>query len=133
MSDALLMAVLETLLPGDAGAPPLPPASGVSLDIALLRDHARPLLDRIDTGVFLAADVVARAEMLRGVEQADPAAFRAFLDRALAAYYQAPAVLTAFGWRSAPPMPEGHQLAGNDGLALALLDKVGNRSPLWRR
>jgi hypothetical protein len=130
MSDALLMAVLDALLPGDAT---LPPASRAGVDVAKLAAPAQPLLARIDARAFLGADAAGRSDLLRAVAQSNPVAFRECLDRALAAYYQAPTVLAVFGWRSEPPMPQGHELIGDDGPALALLDTVRDRGPLWRR
>lgn len=136
MNDALLMAVLDALLPGDdgaAGPAPLPPASRASLDLALLQPLAQPLLDRLAAAEFLATGQAARVDMLRAVERSAPEAFRRFLDRLLAAYYQDPVVLAAFGWRDEPPMPRGHALPGDDAATLGLLDKVRKRGPIWRR
>lgn len=133
MKDALLLAVLDTLLPGDDGVPPLPSASRAGLDIAPLEASAQPLLDRIDAAHFLAVSGAERAKALRSVEHAAPAEFRRLLDRVLAAYYQSPDVLAAFGWRSAPPMPLGHMPVGDDAAVLDLLGKVRSRGALWRR
>ena len=132
MSHALLMAVLDTLLPGDGGAAPLLPASRVVLDLASLQLLAQPLLDRLNAPEFQAADEIARTDMLRALERSVPTEFRRFLDRVLAAYYQDPAVLAAFGWRDEPPMPRGHALAGEDAAALNLLANVRARGPIWR-
>ena len=135
MSDALLTAVLDTLLPGDdgvAGPAPLPPASRVIADLAPLQSLAQALLDQLVATKFLAADHAARADMLRALERSAPEEFRRFLDRVLAAYYQDPAVLAAFGWRDEPPMPRGHALAGEDAATLLLLDRVRARGPIWR-
>lgn len=135
MNDALLMAVLDALLPGDdgaAGPAPLPPVSQVVLDLALLQSLAQPLLDRLNAPEFLAADQTARTDLLRALERLAPAEFRRLLDRLLAAYYQDPAVLAAFGWRDEPPMPRGHALAGEDAATLLLLDRVRARGPIWR-
>ncbi len=135
MSTALLRSVLDTLLPGDggtAGPAPLPPASRVVLDLAPLQSLAQPLLDRLAAAEFLAAAESARADMLRALERSAPEAFRRFLDRLLAAYYQDAAVLVAFGWRDEPPMPRGHALAADDAATLLLLDKVRARGAIWR-
>ncbi|HNB25381.1 MAG TPA: hypothetical protein PLR41_00340 [Alphaproteobacteria bacterium] len=135
MSDALLTAVLDTLLPGDdgvAGPAPLPPASRLIPDLAPLQSAAQALLDQLAAAKFLAADQAARADMLRALERSAPEEFRRFLDRVLAAYYQDPAVLAAFGWRDEPPMPRGHALAGEDAATLLLLDRVRARGPIWR-
>ena len=47
----------------------------------------------------------------------------------LAAYYCHPAVVAAFGWRSDPPQPKGHELEPFDD---ALLAPVKARKPFWR-
>jgi len=136
MNSDLLMTVLDTLLPGDdgggSGAAPLPRGSAAGLDPAPLESAARPILDGIDPVLFARATVAERAAALRRLEQAAPDAYRDFLGLALAAYYQAPAVLAAFGWRAAPPQPMGHRIAGDDGATLQLLDKVRRRGQLWR-
>lgn len=136
MSDALLIAVLDTLLPGDdgaAGPAPLPCASRIVSDLAPLQSLAQPLLDGLAAVEFLSADQTTRADMLRALERSAPKRFRSLLDRVLAAYYQDPAVLAAFGWRDEPPMPRGHALAGEDAATLSLLDQVRARGPIWRR
>lgn len=128
MSEALFVAVLDTLLPGVAGA--IPPASQAELDLAAI---PRTLLERIDAARFVGASASERIAILRALEAAEPAAFRALLDAALAAYYQAPAILAAFNWRSAPPMPRGHDPQGDDAATLRLLDAVRARGEIWRR
>lgn len=136
MNRDLLMAILDTLLPGDdggaAGAAPLPRGSGAGLDLASLELAAQPILDGIDPAQFEQATAAERVAALRNVEQAVPDAYRDFLGLALAAYYQAPAVLAALSWRSLPPQPLGHRLVGDDDPALQLLEKVRRRGTLWR-
>jgi hypothetical protein len=131
MSSDLLALVLDTLLPGDDGATPLPSASHAEIDFGALDSVARPVLEKLDARV-VAASAAERVAALRGVEQAAPEEFRRFLDRVLAAYYQAPDVLASFGWRSEAPQPLGHSLAKDDGETLALLDQVRKRGALWR-
>ncbi len=136
MSDALLIAVLDTLLPGDDGAAgrvALPPASRIVSDLAPLQSLAQPVLDLLAPAGFLSAGAATRADMLRALERSAPERFRSLLDRVLAAYYQDPAVLAAFGWRDEPPMPRGHTLPGEDAATLRLLDQVRARGPIWRR
>ncbi len=130
MTDAVLVALLDTLLPGADG---MPAAARSGLDLAALRPHAGPLLDDLGKMDFAAADSGARAALLQSLERSRPEEFRRFLEAALGAYYQAPAVLAAFGWRSEPPMPRGHLPAGDDQPVLGLLDAVRARGPIWRR
>lgn len=130
-SDAFL-ALLDTLLPGDEGDPRLPPFSQAGIDATSLVAAAQPLLARIDQDAFLKACADDGVATVRKIEQDSPDAFRALLNQVLAAYYQAPLVLTVLGWRSEPPQPSGHRLAGSDAAALALLDKVRRRGAIWR-
>lgn len=130
MTGAVLVALLDTLLPGADG---IPAAAQAGLDHAALRPHADPLLDELGKMDFAAADSAARIALLQSLQQSRPEAFRRFLEAVLAAYCQAPAVLAAFGWRSEPPMPRGHLPAGDDQAALGLLDAVRARGPIWRR
>jgi hypothetical protein len=121
----LLTQVLDALLPGDRK---LPRGSQI-VDAATLQAAAEPVLQRLDAAQFSAAPDAA----LRDVEKAAPAEFRRLLDQALYAYYQAPEVLTAFGWRSDAPQPQGHVLASDDGETLKLLEQVRARGEIWRR
>ena len=129
MTDIALTALLDTLLPGDEV---LPPFSRAEIDPARFEASATPLLAAIDQAAFVRATVTDRIGLLRQVEQEVPDAFRIFLAQALAAYYQAPRVQAALGWRSAPPQPTGHQLSAGDEIAWRLLEKVRKRGPLWR-
>jgi hypothetical protein len=129
----MLFAVLDLLLPGDEGEPPLPSASAAGLDAAGLAHVAEPVLEALgDHDGFLTASTAARVVRLRAVEQARPDAFKALLAEALAGYYEAPPVLTALGWRVAPPQPHGHDVAPTDPSTLRLLEAVKQRGPLWR-
>ena len=47
----------------------------------------------------------------------------------LAAYYSHPAVIAAFGWRTDPPQPKGHEL---EPFEETLLEPVKKRKPFWR-
>ena len=125
MTSPTLLALLDALLPGD---PPLPPFSQAGIDPSPLADAARPILGAIDRMAFRAN---AAAEVQR-IAQARPDEFRILLNQALAAYYQAPSVQAALGWRSEPPQPAGHRLSAGDESAWQLLDKVRQRGRLWR-
>jgi hypothetical protein len=133
MTRATLLAVLDTLLPGDQGDAPLPPLSKAGLDLARLERLAEPVIAALgDRDGFLTAVPADRVAKLRVVELNAPDAFKALLAEALAAYYEAPPVLAALGWRSAPPQPHGHEVAPNDEVTLGTLEKVKSRGPLWR-
>lgn len=130
---AMLLAVLDTLLPGDQGEPPLPRASDAALDLAALERVAGPVVAALgDVDGFLTASPGERTARLRTLEQTQPEAFRTLLAEALAAYYQAEPVLVALGWRALPPQPLGHDVAPTDGATLRLLEHVRARGRLWR-
>ena len=133
MTRAVLLAILDTMLPGDEGEPPLPPASGAGLDLAKLERLAEPIIAALgDPDGFLTAAPADRVAKLRIVELNAPAAFKALLAEALASYYEAPSVLAALGWRVAPPQPHGHDVAPNEDALFRALDKVKARGQLWR-
>lgn len=132
MTDITLLALLDTLLPGDDGAAPLPAFSRAGIDPVSLEAAAQPILAAIDQAAFARGTTADRVVLLREIERHAPEAFRALLGQALAAYYQAPRVQAALGWRSEPPQPMGHRLSGNDDRALQLLEKVRKRGQLWR-
>jgi hypothetical protein len=123
----MLLAVLDTLLPGDAGDPPLPSASQALLDLDTLERLAAPVIAALGDG-FLVAAPANRAMRLRAVEQAAPHAFKALLAEALAAYYESAPVLAALGWSAAPPQPHGYAVAPNDQATLRKLEKVTARA-----
>jgi hypothetical protein len=133
MTHATLNAVLDTLLPGDRGNPPLPPASEAGLDLAKLARLAEPVIAALgDPDAFVAAVPAERVSRLRIAEVNVPAAFKALLAEAVASYYETPPVLAALGWRVAPPQPHGHKVAPNDDALVRMLEKVKSRGQLWR-
>jgi hypothetical protein len=133
MTRAMLLAILDTMFPGDNGEPPLPPASEASLDLAELVRLAEPVAAALGDGdAFLTAAPADRVAKLRIVELNAPAAFKALLGEALARYYDSPPVLAAFGWRAAPPQPHGHDVPPNDSKSFCALEKVKSRGQLWR-
>ena len=141
MTPGFLSAVLDTLLPGDHGAPPLPTgtAAGVAAKLAHLvarRDGARhhvvlQAIARAARGeeAFVLADPAGRIAAVRLVEAEMREPFRAFVALVLQDYYEADAVLLAMGWRAAPPQPEGHVLPPFDE---TLLEAVRRRGRIWR-
>jgi hypothetical protein len=133
MTRVMLLAVLDSLLPGDEGEQPLPSASEAALDLKTLERLAEPVVAALgNADSFLMASAVDRVAKLRAVEQAAPDAFKALLTEALAAYYEAAPVLAALGWRAAPPQPHGHDVARGDEETLRNLEKVRGRGQLWR-
>jgi hypothetical protein len=133
MSRVLLLAMLDTLFPGGAGQTPLPPASEAGLDLGTLERLAEPVVAALaDRDAFLMAAPADRVALLRIVELNAPDAFKALLAEALATYYEAPPVVAALGWRTAPPQPHGHDVAPDDEATWRGLDKVRARGQLWR-
>lgn len=131
---SLIATVLDTLLPGDDGVPALPSATAAGVPTRIDVAAHREVLDAIartagGEGAFVRADAAARAAVLKEVEQAMPDAFATLLLRATLEYYDADAVIAAFGWTVEPPHPTGHRLpAFDDGL----LAQVKRRGALWR-
>jgi len=133
MTRVMLLAVLDTLFPGDDGEPPLPSASEAALDLKRLELLAEPVAAALGDGEgFLMASPADRVAKLRIVELNASDAFAALLGEALASYYQATPVLAALGWRVAPPQPHGHDVAPNDQATLQALEQVKSRGQLWR-
>ena len=133
MSRVMLLAVLDTMLPGDFGEPPLPAASQAGLDLGKLERLAEPVVAALnDRDGFLMATPADRVAQLRIVELNVPDAFKALLAEALATYYEAPPVIAALGWRAAPPQPHGHEVAPNDDATWRGLQNVKARGKLWR-
>ena len=133
MTRVMLLAMLDTLLPGDEAEPPLPSASEAALDLKNLERLAEPVVSALgDSDGFLMASPADRVARLRAVEQSAPDAFKALLAEALATYYEAAPVIAALGWRVAPPQPHGHDVAAIEDATLRTLDKVKVRGQLWR-
>ena len=126
MTDLLmtdLLALLDTLLPGDAD---FPRGSRIARALAA---HARfgPALAAIRASLppgFAALPAAARATRLGAIEQADPATFAALLTGAYSLYYTDPAVAAVIarltGQSGAPPQPGGHPLPAFDPAMLAI-------------
>lgn len=140
-----LEAVVDTLLPGlpaTTRAAALPPASQVGVaqqlarHLATHRDH--DLLEEALTAIidvagdrqaFIMAQKDAATGILNQIEQTLPLAFQALLFVVSADYYEAAAVLQAFGWPTSPPQPQGYSLPPFNE---ALLQPVKKRPSLWR-
>ena len=142
MNAAFVAAVADTLLPGDSGGsdgePPLPPASAAGVDLADIACAHGAVFDAVaqqmgNAEAFLPAAESARILAIQSVERAMPEAFRALLSALLAGYYEAPPVLTAMGWRTDPPQPQGHRMPEISHDTNVRLGRVQARGKLWRR
>ena len=139
MTPEFLSAIVDTFLPGDHGAPPLPTgiAVGVVMKLKLVAGPDRAIdavLQAIASAAggeeaFVRADAAGRIASVRRVETEMPGPFRALVGLLLQDYYEADAVVLAMGWRADPPQPEGHPLAPFDD---ALLAPVKRRGRMWR-
>jgi hypothetical protein len=138
---AFLSAIVDTLLPGDRGTPPLP--TGTAAGVATALEHLvagtdgashRAVLQAIERAAggqeaFVRADADGRIASMRRVEAEMPGPFRALVAVVLQDYYEADVVLLAMGWRAEPPQPEGHVVRPFDE---ALLGAVRRRGRMWR-
>lgn len=141
MTPGFMSAVVDTLLPGDRGVPPLPTgtAAGVATKLEhLIAGRDRALRDVVLQAIasaargedaFLRADAAGRIASVRQVEVDMPGPFQALVALVLRDYYEAEMVLLAMGWRTEPPQPEGHVLPPFDE---ALLEPVRRRGRMWR-
>lgn len=127
-----LLALLDTLLPGDADFP-----RGSRIARALsAHDRFGTVLAAIRAALpagFAALPAAGRAARLAAIEQADPATFAAMLTGAYSLYYTDPAVTAVLarltGQRGAPPQPGGHPLPPFDPAMLAI---PAARAPHYR-
>lgn len=139
---AFLGAVIDTLLPGDDGQPPLPTGTAAGLGERLAARIARgrdadPRLATLKAiarraggeAAFARSDAATRADTLRAVEAQSREAFGDLVSLALEEYYDSDPVILAMGWRIEPPQPLGHQVRPLDE---ALLDPVRRRGRMWR-
>jgi hypothetical protein len=134
MTPEFLATVIDTLLPGDGV---LPSGMRAGLDPTAYANSHRAVFYAIAAQAgsserFVYADEKARTAILQAVERVEPDNFRALLVTAFADYYEAPAVLTALGWRTDPPQPAGHAVPKLDDPTAARLEGVRQRAKLWR-
>lgn len=136
MRTAFVAAVVDTLLPGDSGEPPLPPASVVGTHTRVMaRPVSAPARDALDAiaaaaggeTAFVVAAPDERAAVVRHVDRDLSSAFRALVLLVASDYYENEAVLSAFGWRGEPPQPSGHTLAPFEDALLAPVRQPGRR------
>jgi hypothetical protein len=135
----VLVALLDTLLPGDGGEWPAAGALGLAVrcrEVAALSGGGVAALAEVLAALpegFAEQDAESRAAALRAVEAARPEAFERVLAAACGAYYtdaRVQAVLARrTGYADRPPQPEGHILAPFDD---ALLVGVRARDKGWR-
>ena len=136
MKDAFLEAVLDTILPSEAGTG-LPSGSAAGLDMGRQDAAAGPVLRIVLAAAggeesFLETSAEERRVAVEAAERQAPEAFRALLAVLLPNYYESEAVLNAFGWRAEPPQPQGHPLAATDEATGKALERVRQRSKIWR-
>jgi hypothetical protein len=141
MNRAFIAAVVDTLLPGDAGGlegePPLPRGSAAGIDLAALAKSHGPAFEAIarqaaGAEAFAAAAEPARIAAVHAVERAMPDAFRAMLSALLADYYESEPVLHAMDWRGDPPQPQGYVMPAQDAATTEWFGRVRQRRKLWR-
>ena len=133
-NDALLDAVLETLIPPSEDGR-MPGAGTLGLAPAV-RVAASPMAEVLDAGLetlrgagFEQLDPQGRDEALRRFEASEPAFTQGLYQTACTQYYAHPRVLAALGLEPGAPFPKGHTLDSGD---LAALDKVRARGKLYR-
>jgi hypothetical protein len=137
----LLVAVLDTLVPPDAG---FPGAGAVALEHVLAVAAASPEMDALLAAgldaVARAARTAGAAELasldtdereagLRRVEASHPVFFEALVGHAYDGYYSHPAVIARLGLDPSPLHPRGHRVDTVEALDLA---RVRARGPLYR-
>jgi hypothetical protein len=110
--------LIDALLPGD-DLLPSGTAAGIHID-EVARHAVLEAMARAGGG----------ADAIREVERATPAEFAALVFALVEEYYDSDAVITALGWTTDPPQPNGHPLPEFDE---DLLAKVRRRAPMWRR
>ena len=139
----LVLAVLDRIVPPRDG---LPGAGGLGVDAAIDRTLAvsprlrRLFLDGLAEIVrtaerqaiadFLTLESARQEEILRAVEEAEPAFFAALVEHTYRGYYTRPEVQVAVGFIDRPPQPLGHALAP---FREELLQVQLSRAPFWRR
>jgi hypothetical protein len=137
---AFLDAVIDTLFPGEPSSSrpkPLPMATAAGLaGVDYVMGHAGVLAAIAAAAggaeAFVAAAPAARIELLEVVERQAFGPFRALVQAVLVDYHEAPTVLSAYGWRSEPPQPQGHVVAVGEAETAALLARVRARGSIWR-
>lgn len=129
MTPAQLRFFADLLLPGDDAG--LPRGSLVPDVMLALAESASPIK------VLAArhpefADAEKREDVLVGIEKSHPQDFRDLVLSLIKPYYESGQVLEAMGWRSAPPQPQGHEIAPMAADLGEALAKIAARKRIWR-
>ena len=141
MNSRLMAAITDTVLPREMNVPDgklaLPCGSEVPIRLAELHLRHSSVIAAIahmagGGAAFVEAPENLRIGIIEAVERQQAVEFRALLVEMLEAYYGAPEVLAAMGWRSEPPQPAGHAVEPSSQATLALLEAVRLRGPIWR-
>ena len=141
MERTLAAAVASTLIPGGKLANGVEVLSaGRLLDEAVLsawlgqkesEAAVTTILAETDGArAFIEAAPERRVVALQAAEGKRRASFAELVAALLKLYYEHPSVLEAFGWRSAPPQPAGHDLEAVD---VSHFEQVAARGPIWRK
>jgi len=141
-TSAFLAALADSLVPGGLfmHGIDMPSGSSVGCDHALsdaLAGAASPLRDLMGAlaskagshDAFVTASPSSRELMLRKIQEKEPARFAQVVTLVLSHYYAQPQVLSAIGWQTRPPQPDGHRLEPFDD---SMLDPVRKRGAIWR-
>jgi hypothetical protein len=133
----LLAAVLDTLIPADAG---FPPAGTIAIEhvlsAAVASGETEALLGRALRAIaeaapdFSALGADEREALLREIECTDPDAFDALVRHTYAGYYSRPQILSRLGLTPGPLHPRGHRI---ENAGLPDLARVTSRGPLYRQ
>ena len=132
----LLAAVLDVLIPADAG---FPPAGAIALEhvlSAVASGESEALLGRAlraiaeATADFSALGADEREGLLREIERTHPDAFDALVRHTYAGYYSHPEIVTRLGLTPGPLHPRGHRIKDAE---LPDLTRVMSRGPLFRQ
>lgn len=137
--DALLVAVLDRIIPPQGDAPG---AGAVAADhvrrslvepAGLLADGLTAIdqaARRQGVAGFPALPPEARDDLLRAIEQTQPRFFDVLVAQTYGAYYSHPDVLRRLGLDPRPPQPRGHRLEPMD---LRLVERVAAQPPIYRQ
>ena len=131
-----LAAVLDVLIPADAGFPPagaialehVLSAAAASAELEALLDQALRAIAEAATD-FSARGADERETLLREIERAHPDAFDALVRHTYAGYYSHPEIVTRLGLTPGPLHPRGHRIEDAE---LPDLTRVMTRGPLYR-
>ena len=133
----LLAAVLDVLIPADAG---FPPAGAIVLEhvlsAAVASGESEALLGRALRAIaeaaadFSALGADEREGLLREIERVHPDAFDALVRHTYAGYYSHPEIVTRLGLTPGPVHPRGHRIKDAE---LPDLTRVTSRGPLYRQ